>query len=278
MKSRWLLNLGLALLIAGLLLVVWYKPGREDAPRPPLTALTPDTIREIRVERRERETIILTRADSGWRLTAPVKARANRHNVDSLLRLAAAPSESRLATDSELKPFGLDPPQITVHFDNEVITLGNLHPLRNQVYARYLGAVHLIPAHQQAAAGFPYTQFLDSRLLDDGDKPIALRLPGFALALKDGTWQRQPAIAELSSDRMNDFVREWQHASALSVERATSTAPLASVEITVERDGKPVKLVLGLIAYKPEFVLRRHDEGLEYHFPEESGPRLLNLK
>jgi hypothetical protein len=277
MKNRWLLNLALVLLIAGLALVVWYKPGREQAARPPLTGLAPDTIREIRVERREREAVVLARTDGAWRLAAPVKARANRHNVDGLLRLLAAPSEARLAADSDLKPFGLDPPQSTVHFDNEVIALGHLHPLRNQVYARYQGTVHLIPAHHQAAAGYPYSQFLDSRLLDDGDKPVAFRLPGFALTLKDGSWRREPALAALSSDRVNDFVREWQHASALNVERAARTAPLASVEITVERQGQPVKLVLGVIARKPEFVLRRHDEGLEYHFPEESGQRLLNL-
>jgi hypothetical protein len=278
MKSRWLLNLGLALLIAGLVLVVLFKPGQQEPPAVPLTALTPDTISSIRLERREREAIVLARVDDNWRLTAPVKARANRHNVDNLLRLATAPSEARLAADSDLKPFGLEPPQAVVRFNNEEIALGHLHPLHNQVYVRYLGAVHLIPAHRQAVAGYPYTQFLDSRLLEDALKPTAFRLPGFVLALEDGAWRRKPAITDLSSDRVNDFVREWQYASALNVERATRTPPLASIELTVERDGKSERLVLGVIAYKPEFVLRRHDEGLEYHFPEESGQRLLNLK
>lgn len=278
MKNRWLLNLGLALLIAGLVLVVLYKPGHQQPPTVPLTALTPDSINKIRLERHGREAIVLVRTDSGWRLAAPVKARANRHNVDNLLRLAAVPSEARLAADSDLKPFGLEPPQVLVRLNNEEITLGNLHPLRNQVYARYLGAVHLIAAHRQAVASYPYTQFLDSRLFEDRLKPIAFRLPGFALTLKEGSWRREPAMADLSSDRVNDFVREWQHASALSVERATRTRPLASIEIVVEREGKPGKLVLGVVAYKPEFVLRRHDEGLDYHFPEESGQRLLNLK
>lgn len=278
MRNRWLLNLGLALLIAGLIWVVLVKPGRQEPPAVPLTALTPDAINEIRLERPGREAAVLVRADGHWRLTAPLKARANRHNVGSLLRLAAAPSEARLAADGDLKPYGLDPPQTVVRFNNETIALGNLHPLRNQVYARYLGAVHLIPAHRQAVASYPYNQFLDSRLLEDDLKPIAFRLPGFVLTLKDGSWRRDPAIAELSSDRVNDFVRDWQHASALSVERATRTPPLASIEIIVERAGKSERLVVGVVAYKPEFVLRRGDEGLDYHFPEESGQRLLNLK
>jgi hypothetical protein len=278
MKSRWLLNLGLALLIAGLVLVVLYKPGRREAAPAPLTTLAPDTIGEIRVERREREAIVLTRADGGWRMTAPVKARANRHNVESLLRLVSAPGESRLPGAADLKPFGLDPPQAVVRLGNEEIALGSLHPLHNQVYARYRGAVYLIPAHSQAAAGFGYAQFLDTRLIEENRKPVAFRLPGFALTLKDGTWQRAPAVKDLSSDRINDFVREWRHATALSVERAGGGKPAAWIEVTFEGEDKAKTLRLGVVSHKPEFILRRHDEGLEYHFPEESGQRLLNLK
>ena len=39
----------------------------------------------------------------------------------------------------------------------------------------------------------------------------------------------------------------------------------------------PKNLDLGILAYKPELVLYRKDEALEYHFPQEAGERLLNL-
>ena len=35
---------------------------------------------------------------------------------------------------------------------------------------------------------------------------------------------------------------------------------------------------LGVISYKPEFVLYRPDEKLEYRFSEDTGKRLLQLK
>ena len=40
---------------------------------------------------------------------------------------------------------------------------------------------------------------------------------------------------------------------------------------------KSEKLSLGILAYKPDFVLYRPDENLEYHFTEATGKRLLNL-
>jgi hypothetical protein len=277
MNSRVLLNLGLAVLIAGLVLIAVFKPGRE-APTPvPLTALGADAVKEIRVERKGREPILLTRHESGWRLSAPVAGRANRHNVESLLRLLGAPSAARVAAGEDLAPFGLAPPQGVVRFDQDEIELGSLHPMRDQVYVRYRNEVHLVAVHNQTAAGYSYSQFLDTRLFEETRKPVSFKLPGFALALHDGQWRRRPEIKDLPSDRINGFVREWQHASALNVERASNRPVLSTIEIGFERDGKSEKLTLGVVSREPELVLRRGDEGLDYHFPEDTGKRLLTL-
>lgn len=277
MNSRVLLNLALVLLIAGLVLIVIYKPGREQPKPVPLTAIEAATVHELRVERNGREAILLTRAESGWRLSAPVPGRANPHNVESLLRLLTTASEARVAGGEDLTAFGLAPPKGIVQVDGEEIALGNLHPTRNLVYARYRGEVHLISAHSQAAASYPYTQFLDTRLFEESRKPVAFKLPGFTLALQDGQWRRRPEIKDLATDRLNDFVREWQHASALSVERASDRAPSSTIEIGFEREGKTEKLILGVVSRQPELVLRRTDERLDYHFPEDAGKRLLIL-
>jgi hypothetical protein len=182
-----------------------------------------------------------------------------------------------VAAGEDLAPFGLAPPQGVVRFDQDEIELGSLHPMRDQVYVRYRNEVHLVAAHNQAAAGYSYSQFLDSRLFEETSKPVSFKLPGFALVLEDGQWRRRPEIKELPSDRINDFVREWQHASALNVERASNRPVLSTIEIGFERDGKSEKLTLGVISREPELVLRRGDEGLDYHFPEDTGKRLLTL-
>ena len=97
----------------------------------------------------------------------------------------------------------------------------------------------------------------------------------------DGTWRRESADkkgdAEISGDRVNAFVAHWQNARALTVSRLTARKPLDSVQIVFEQDGKRDTLVVDVLSYRPELVLARRDEGLEYHFPEEIGKQLLQL-
>ena len=143
---------------------------------------------------------------------------------------------------------------------------------------RYRNQVHLIPGHLFGPAGYDYRRYLATRLLEEGRKPLSFKLPGFTLVLKDGSWQREPAEQDLTGDRINDFVREWQHASALDVDRYSGQPVVGRIDITFAGEGdKTQTLSLGIVSYRPEFVLYRQDEGLEYRFPEETGKRLLNI-
>jgi hypothetical protein len=118
-------------------------------------------------------------------------------------------------------------------------------------------------------------------LLEDERQLVALDLPGLRLVRKDGTWQREPAVKhkeqEISGDRINEFVAHWQHARALSVARLTNKPALQRIRLTSETGDQRQTLTLDILAYKPEFVLARRDEGLEYHFPADVGQRLLSL-
>ncbi len=279
LKRRWLLNAGLLLLIGALAWVVIHRTAQEkNTSGLPLTGLSAGVISHVRIERPEQPTIALEKTGEAWKLTAPLPARANHFNVDNLLRTLSAPGETRFpAVAEELAKFGLDKPRSRVWYENDEVAFGAMHPLNNQVYVLYKNEVVLIPAHHLAAATYPYTNFIDSRLFEDDRKLVALRLPDFRLALKDGIWRRQPVDKKLASDRINDFVSEWQNASALSVDKYSGKETLGEIDITTTREGKHEKLRLGILAYKPEFVLYRQDENLEYHFTEETGKSLLNL-
>ena len=106
---------------------------------------------------------------------------------------------------------------------------------------------------------------------------IGLQLPGFRLALQNGTWQRHPADQALSGDRINGFVQEWQQATALAVDPMTRKPALGRITLEIREREQVRRLVLEIVGYQPEFVLRRRDEGLEYHFPEDVGRRLMKL-
>lgn len=279
LRRRWLLNAALLVLIGALAWLAIYRAGQEkDVTGPPLTTFTAGAVLQVRIERPNHPVITLEKTGAEWTLTVPIRARANRFNVESLLRIITAPGATRFpVVAANLAKFGLDKPQSRVWYGNEEIAFGSLHPLNNQIYVQYKDEVVLIPGHYLGAALFPYTNFIDSRLFEENRKITAIRLPDFALTQENGAWQKQPPDRKLTSDRLNDFAAEWQNASALGVEKYSGKEVLDRIEIASMRDGKTEKLTLGILAYKPDFVLHRQDENLEYHFTEEAGKRLLNI-
>lgn len=279
MKNRWLLNLALLLLVTVLALFAWHRSNDQSTDtRAPLTALAASDITRIIVEHPPRAPLELERTASGWRVLRPVKARANSFAVDNLLRLASAPIETTLASPSEPARYGLAPPTLTVRFNDTAIGFGQMHPLKDWHYVGVGAAVHLVGSRYYAYAVAPHTNYIDSRLIEPDRTLVALALPGFRVQREGDGWKRAPENENLSSDRINDFIEEWRNARALSVERYSGRAVLERVELKfAAADGKAETLVLGVLARKPELVLYRADEGLEYHFPEETGTRLLTL-
>lgn len=278
LKVRWLLNLALVALVAGLAWVAIHKPGQQkDVPDQPFTTIKSDAITHIRIEQADKNPIALEMTNGQWRLTAPVSARANRFNVENLLRIASAPSETRLPIGNNHGEFGLDKPRVRLWLEQDELAFGALHPLNNLIYVQYQNSVYLIPAQRFMAVSHPYVDFIDSRLLENERKLTAFRLPGFTLTLQNGVWQQKPRNKKLTTDQINDFVSEWQNASALGVEKFSGKKEIGRIEISTTRDGKSEKIVLGILAYKPDFILHRQDERLEYHFTEATGKRLLNI-
>ncbi|MCR4300890.1 MAG: DUF4340 domain-containing protein [Sulfuricaulis sp.] len=279
LRRRWLLNGGLLALIGVLAWLAAHRAGQEkDIAGPPLTPLAAETVSQVRIERPGQPAIVLEKTGKDWALAKPLPARANRFNVESLLRIVAAPGDTRLTANAgELVKFGLDKPQSRLWLDNQEIAFGSLHPLNNRIYVLYNNEVVLIPGHHLGPVLYPYTNFIDSRLFEENRKLTSIRLPDFTLSLENGAWQKNPPDSKLTSDQMNDFSAEWQNARALGVEKYSGKTVLDRIVFTSARDDKNQKLALGILAYKPSFVLHRPDENLEYHFTEETGKRLLKL-
>lgn len=279
LKNRWLVNLALTIVVLTLAGAVYFKRAHEDGvDSAALTPLDPAEITRIRIERGDTAIMVLEKTGLDWRLTAPLAARANTFNIDQLLRLTGAKSATRIPADgADLKQYGLDKPQVQLWLNATLIAFGAIHPFKDLHYVRYGETVNLIPSHHFAPVAYPYTNYIDTRLLEAQRAPIAIELPGFTVELKDGSWRRVPEIKDLSGDRVNNFVEDWRHAQALSVERYGGTPVQARIRIGFGENGQHSVLTLGILAHKPEFILYRQDEELEYHFPGETGKRLLNL-
>src|SRR3954468_24171395 len=100
-RKRWLLNLGLALFIIALALLVKYHPGvPKPEEGPPLTNLAADSIERIRIARPGQPEITLAKTGQDWRLLTPVQGRADRFRIDGLLHLAGVKTESSFPAPS----------------------------------------------------------------------------------------------------------------------------------------------------------------------------------
>lgn len=279
LRQRWLVNAALLVLIGLLAWLALHRAGQEkEVAGPPLTTREASAITQLRIERPDHPAITLEKTGNAWTLTAPLQARANPFNVESLLRVLAAPGETRFpAAGQELAKFGLDRPQSRVRYGEVEIAFGSLHPLNSRIYVLHDNEIVLIPAHYLSSTVYPYTHFIDSRLFEENRRLTVVKLSDFTLAQKDGAWQKQPPDSKLTSDRLNEFAAEWQNARALGVEKYSGKEILDRIEISSVREGKTEKLALGILAYKPDFVLYRRDENLEYHFTEDTGKRLLSI-
>lgn len=281
MKNRWLLNIGLALLLGALVLLAIYQPGtKKPAPGAPLTTLAPEAVQRIRLLRPGQAEIDLEKAGDDWRMTAPRAARANGFRLADLIRLASIPVKVRFpALAADLGRYGLDHPLATVFLNDAEIRFGGMHPLDNALYVLHDNQVQLIPAGALRTAIAPLADLLSTSLLEDKTKILALHLPGFSLKQNEqGAWVRTPEIKQLASDRINQFVDEWRYARALSVAPYSGKAASGQVVITVADGAKPRTIRIGVLARNPELVLLRADEKLEYHFPAETGKNLMHLQ
>jgi len=281
MKNRWLLNIGLTLLVGALVLLVLYKPGaKKEAEGTPLTALTADAIQRVRLLRPKQPEIVLEKKGEDWQLTAPRGARANNFRVNELLRLAATRITTRFpAAPADLGKYGLDQPLATLFLNDAEIRFGGMHPLDNQLYVLHDGQVQLIPTSVFRAVSAPLSDFLSTSLIDAKAKLLAFKFPAFGLKQNEqGAWTRTPELKGLGSDQVNRFVDEWRYARALSTAAYSGKPVKERVTLTLADGDQQRVIEFGVLAYKPEFILYRKDENLEYSFPEETGTRLLQLK
>ncbi len=280
MKNRWLLNLALVLLVAVLALVAVYKPGaRQEPPGTPLTALKAEAIERVRIVRAGRPEIRMEKQADRWHLVAPRAARANRFRMGDFTGLAEARASAHFAAGTDLGQYGLDRPLATVFLNDVEIRFGALHPLSSEVYVLHAGEVKLLPAALLRAATVPLEDLFDAGLLEEDAKVVALQLPGFRLRQSDtGGWVRSPELQGLGSDQINRFVDEWRYARALAVNPASARIGRERITITVREGDATHDVAFMVVARRPELVLRRLDEQLDYHFPSETASRLLELR
>lgn len=284
MFNRWLLNLGLFLLVVLLGLAAYYLRTTEQqtsASATPLTQLKPEDIERARILFADGDELRLQKQRQRWVLVTPVQARASQAMIDNLLTLSTANSALQWpASVDNLKKYGLDAPKLRIWLNDVEVGVGAEHAFKDARYVLHGNQVHLISARHVMPAAYRYRNLLDRRLLEADSKPVAIALPQHSLQLHNGKWEIQPSDVALTPDQINAFVDDWRFAQAFAVETYSGKPILDHVRLRLQRQGKSEHetLELAILSHAPEFVLYRADEGLEYRFTEATGKRLLNIR
>ena len=285
MKSRWLLNLVLLVLIIGIVAFLYLRPqkGEGDTPSYEVSTLKMSDFNRVTIEFPTKAPVAFEKIDGYWHLVQPYKARAEQRMVQAVLSVIAGTTIHKFPAN-DLARFGLDTPKLKVKLNDEEFLFGTYNTLTSEQYVAYKDAVYLLPVSYSEAAGTQVVEFLDKNPLGPKEKVAGFDLSRLeqwedirlVVDLVDGKWKVSAANAKPEQNEMNEwFETSWKHASVTAVEPYTPDrkATYPSLEVKLA-DGK--KVHFDKIQESPELLLARPDEGLIYHFPQDAGFVMLN--
>jgi hypothetical protein len=279
MNTRTLLNLVLVCVAVLLILVIAYRPGLEQAADlPPLTTVQADSIRTIRVTRKERTPLSFEKTASGWQLTGDRPLPASEFQLRALLGILDTRPDRRYPDNAlDLAAAGLDPPQATLLLNDTVIYIGGTEALQHKRYIQLDDTVYLVSDKYQHLINADWTNFVERRLLPENAVLTGLVLPDVRLkAGEDGRWQATPPASGKDAAAIEALVAQWQAANATYIRRHEGTATGSAITLELAGNREPVRLYLS--AQEPELVLARPDWGIQYHFPANLRKTLLGIQ
>ncbi len=272
MRPKLLLNLVLLVVLATLIGVAFFEPGKEEAKPVYLTDVDVDSL--DRFELKNQENMSFEKKDGHWWLTAPFQAPANDIRIRQLLKIAHAESRARYPLKQEdLSKFELDKPKAVLTLGQTKLVFGGSEPIDMLRYVQIGNTLHLVNDdffHHLIARA---TDFVDKKLLPEDARLKEIFLPGLSARLGDnGQWSLEPP-GDASS--MAELANAWQSARAIEVKR-NEQQPQGDVVRIGLNNGQSVEFVI--LQREPDLLLLRPDWKLEYMVAAESGRRLLGLQ
>lgn len=279
MSRRALLNLGMLLALAVLVLLAIYEPGREITPEAgPLTPLTSADIDRIAVLRPGKPELQLYREGQHWYLAGDPPLRAEGSRVRQLLRLARETVQRQYAAaELDLTRIGLGETAARLRFDDRIeLRFGDTDPLDHHRYVQLGEQVYLVLNHYQHLVEAPRDQWISRRLLPGEPAIVSLELPEQSLRRDvDGHWRLEPEQPGIGSDTIVALVAHWQQAEALRVEQTGAREPGIGVRVGLEGEDAPVEFQVRQVGDDWRFL--RTDLGLEYRVADYTARQLLQL-
>jgi len=249
----------------------------DEAKKKTLVTFDTDQVTSVTLTYPDRE-IVLSKTDSGWRLSKPVDAPADETTVTNLLTAVSTCEVKKTLDDvpDNLAPFGLDQPQATVTLklkDKEIpaIRVGKTSPVGNSTFVQRADEkkIYLTSSAFHSGMDKQVKDLRDKQILqfnDDDIRKISLMGGGrdVLLSKSDDSWTlEKPAgpypadatavrslLSTLRSLRATDFPAEGD-LGAYGLEQPRLTVTLVS-----GKDDNEQQILLGGESDKKELYLK----------------------
>jgi hypothetical protein len=295
MKKRWILNLILLCVVAGLVAFLYLRPQSDDQDKDlfEISSYKLAEFNAINVEFPAKATLSFEKVNGYWRITAPNKTRADQASVQRILSIIAAKSKNKIVSEKfdreELEKFGLTTPEVKLKLfrdsnNVEEFLFGTHNPVNDMQYVAHRNAIYLVSNAYAESASTELIELVDKAPLQPTEKVIGFNFSQLEqweasrlnVDIVDGQWKVSIAKAKPQQNELNEWLDySWVHTLAKSVEFYTPdrSATYPSFEIKLA-DG--TKVHFDKIQESPDLILARPDEGLLFHFPADSGFTMLN--
>ena len=279
MKSSYLINLGLIILLVGL----YWSNNHSDAPSSPdtkLTHLDSETVEHIIISQANRAEITLDKTAGQWQLTAPLTAHANPTRINLLLSLLTINTgrQQAITKGQDLSPFGLTKDSVSLTLGQQHFLFGNIEPISQHRYVLHNDTLYLLEDTISPLLNTNASSFIDNRLIPEGQNLTQVTIPFYqqqtlsnqtiTLSLIDGHWQTEQ---HLTADKQVELVDNWHHARALQVIPLDAIASEFEpstfyANLTFDDQTEPMKLALHL--NEASFFIINEKAKLAYQFPK----------
>ena len=291
MKNRWILNLVMLAVVAGLVAFLYLRPkvNNDALSQHEVSTLKLADFTAVKAEFSAKVPTSFEKVDGLWRMISPYKTRADQMSVERILAIIAAKSTEKFpATD--LVKFGLDKPQLKLKLTkatgDEVFSFGTFNSVTEEQYVGYKDAVYLLSGSYAEAATTQPIELIEKTPLTKNE---AKQIVGFDFSkleqwqantlnvdIADGKWKTNEPKAKITQNEMNEWLDfSWKQAQAKQVELYKPDHKITYPSFDVKlKDGK--KVHFDKIQEAPDLLLGRPDEGVMYHFNNDVGFNMLN--
>lgn len=295
MKKRWLVNLILLSLVAGLAAFLYLRPKEVvvQSAKVELTQFKLADFTGISIEHPTKAPVTLAKIDGNWRLTAPYKTRADKETAARIISIIAAKSQVKVAitpeTRADLDKFGLNNPKLKLKLIRPDATFaefdfGEHNTITDEQYVLHNNTVYLIANVYQEIAITQPIELIDKSPIKPTEKIAGFDFSHLEvwtdskmnLDLVAGQWKVNVPNAKPTQAEVDEWLEfSWIKNPAQSVDfyPTSSRETYASFEVKMA-DG--TKVHFDRIQESPEVILGRPDEGLVYQYKADVGFNMMN--